>query len=69
MDMSKWLESGTIKTRETVVEGFENLPKAYELLFTGGNIGLARYYSRFLALQIKADLAGKPLQVYSKTPE
>ena len=37
--------------------------------FTGGNIGLARYYSRFLAIQIKADLVGKPLQVYSKTPE
>lgn len=37
--------------------------------FTGGNIALARYYSRFLALQIKADLNGNPLQVYSETPE
>jgi len=37
--------------------------------FTGGNIGLARFYSRFLALQIKADLVGKPLRVYSETPE
>ena len=36
--------------------------------FTGGDIGIGRFYSRFLALQIKADLEGKPFQIYSKTP-
>jgi len=38
-DMGKWLESGQVKYRDTIVEGFENIPKAYEMLFTGANIG------------------------------
>jgi hypothetical protein len=32
--------------------------------FTGGDIGLARYYGRFIALQIKAQLMGTPLKMY-----
>ncbi|KIW67065.1 hypothetical protein PV04_06341 [Phialophora macrospora] len=32
--------------------------------FTGGDIGIARYYGRFVALQIKAQLMGTPLKVY-----
>jgi len=38
-DMPKWIESGLVHVRETVVEGFENLPKAYQMLYTGDNIG------------------------------
>ncbi|KAE9992645.1 hypothetical protein Vi05172_g11959 [Venturia inaequalis] len=34
--------------------------------FTGGNLMLARFFSRFLALQIAADVKGVPLQVYGK---
>ncbi|OAL37634.1 hypothetical protein AYO20_03141 [Fonsecaea nubica] len=34
------------------------------LWFTGGDIGIARYYGRFIALQIKAHLMGTPLRVY-----
>ena len=34
----------------------------------GGSIGQARYMSRFLALQIKADVEGVPFQPYTKTP-
>jgi hypothetical protein len=34
----------------------------------GGTIGQARYMSRFLALQIKADVEGVPFQPYTKTP-
>ncbi|KAL2012451.1 hypothetical protein VTN00DRAFT_5169 [Thermoascus crustaceus] len=34
----------------------------------GGTIGHARYYSRFVALQIKAALLGTRLPVYEKTP-
>lgn len=37
--MPKWIEEGLIKTEQTKVEGFENLPRAYEMLFTGENIG------------------------------
>ncbi len=33
------LEEGKIKFHETFVDGFENLPQAYEMLFTGENIG------------------------------
>ncbi|KAJ5620688.1 hypothetical protein N7510_004672 [Penicillium lagena] len=36
--------------------------------YTGGAIGHARYFSRFVALQIKADVANVPLQQYHKTP-
>jgi NADPH-dependent curcumin reductase CurA len=37
--MSKWLKEGKISYKETVVEGFESLPKALNLLFHGGNTG------------------------------
>ena len=36
--------------------------------YHGGTLGLARYYSRFIALQIKAKMLGTPLVVYDKTP-
>ena len=36
--------------------------------YHGGTLGLARYYSRFIALQIKAKLLGIPLAVYDKIP-
>jgi len=39
VDMGKWIESGQVKSRETVVEGFENIPRAFEMLFTGENTG------------------------------
>jgi NADPH-dependent curcumin reductase CurA len=38
-DMEKWLEEKKIKYDETVIEGFENLPKALNSLFHGSNIG------------------------------
>jgi len=37
--------------------------------FTGGNVMLARFFSRFLALQIAADVKGMPLQVWGKEQE
>ena len=36
--------------------------------YHGGTLGLARYYSRFIALQMKAKMLGTPLAVYDKTP-
>ncbi|KEF63431.1 uncharacterized protein A1O9_01409 [Exophiala aquamarina CBS 119918] len=33
--------------------------------YTGGAIGIARYYGRFIALQIKAQIMGTPLKVYT----
>jgi cation diffusion facilitator CzcD-associated flavoprotein CzcO len=36
--------------------------------YTGGGVALARFYSRFLALQIKADLEGVPFEPYKETP-
>jgi len=38
-DVSKWVEQGVIKAPDTVVHGFENLPKAYQMLYTGENYG------------------------------
>jgi hypothetical protein len=36
--------------------------------YHGGTIGQQRFYSRFIALQIKAKMMGMPLVVYDKTP-
>ncbi|PMD38029.1 putative flavin-containing monooxygenase [Hyaloscypha variabilis F] len=36
--------------------------------YHGGTIGQQRFYSRFIALQIKAKMLGTPLVVYDKTP-
>jgi leukotriene B4 12-hydroxydehydrogenase/15-oxo-prostaglandin 13-reductase len=38
-EMSAWVRDGKIKYREDIVEGFENLPKAFIGLFHGENIG------------------------------
>jgi hypothetical protein len=35
--------------------------------YAGGDIGQARYMSRFLVLQIKVDIEGVPFQPYTKT--
>ena len=36
------------------------------LWYIGGGVQMARFFSRFLALQIQADVMGKPLQNWSK---
>jgi NADPH-dependent curcumin reductase CurA len=38
-DMGGWLKSGAVKSRETVVEGLEQMPDAFLGLFTGENTG------------------------------
>jgi NADPH:quinone reductase len=38
-EMSRWLSEGKLKYREDIVDGFENLPKAFIGLFHGENIG------------------------------
>lgn len=41
MQLSQWLAAGKLKYAETVVEGFENIPKAFIGLFSGENLGKA----------------------------
>ena len=36
--------------------------------YAGGAVGPARYMSRFVAMQIKAKMLGKPLPIYTDTP-
>ena len=38
-DMGPWLASGTVKSRETVVDGLEQTPDAFLGLFEGANTG------------------------------
>ena len=38
-EMGPWVASGAVKSRETVVEGLENMPDAFLGLFTGVNTG------------------------------
>ncbi|MGP4079585.1 NADP-dependent oxidoreductase [Pseudalkalibacillus sp. R45] len=38
-DLAKWLQEGKLSYRETIVEGFDNIPDAFLGLFTGENIG------------------------------
>ncbi|KAG5684372.1 hypothetical protein PVAND_013607 [Polypedilum vanderplanki] len=40
-EMLKWIQEGKIKCQETITEKFENTPKAFIELFTGGNVGKA----------------------------
>jgi len=37
--MAQWIKEGKVKTEETVVNGFENMPDAFKGLFTGANVG------------------------------
>ncbi|MGI4803421.1 MAG: zinc-binding dehydrogenase, partial [Janthinobacterium lividum] len=37
--LSAWFKEGKIKNKETIVEGFENLPEAFLGLFSGTNVG------------------------------
>jgi NADPH-dependent curcumin reductase CurA len=39
MELAQWLAAGKLKYAETIVEGFENTPKAFLGLFTGDNLG------------------------------
>ncbi|WP_422122522.1 NADP-dependent oxidoreductase [Planococcus sp. X10-3] len=38
-DLGKWLQEGKLKYEETIIEGFENTPKAFLGLFEGTNLG------------------------------
>jgi NADPH-dependent curcumin reductase CurA len=38
-DLGGWMQEGKLKPLETVVEGFEELPKAINMLFDGANTG------------------------------
>lgn len=38
------------------------------LWYMGGSVAQARYMSRFVALQVHADLVGTPLEIYRATP-
>jgi len=37
--LGEWIKQGKLKYRETVVEGLENAPEAFRMLFTGDNFG------------------------------
>jgi NADPH-dependent curcumin reductase CurA len=37
--LSQWLADGKLESSETIIDGFENLPKALIGLFSGNNIG------------------------------
>src|SRR5437764_2466638 len=39
IELSGWMQEGTLKPLETVVEGFEQLPTAINMLFDGANTG------------------------------
>ena len=37
--MAGWINAGKLKYREDIVEGFENLPRAFIGMLSGDNIG------------------------------
>lgn len=37
--LTKWIEDGKLKSRETVAVGLENIGKAFVSMMSGGNIG------------------------------
>ena len=38
-EMGPWVANGTVKSRETVVDGLEAAPDAFRGLFSGANTG------------------------------
>jgi hypothetical protein len=48
---------------------FKRHPRMPGLWYVGGTIGHARYYSRFVALQIKAEAMGTPFPLYENERE
>jgi NADPH-dependent curcumin reductase CurA len=38
-ELSKWVADGSLRSEQTVVEGFEKLPEALNMLFAGANMG------------------------------
>ena len=38
-EMAQWIQEGKLKTKETIVEGIENFPNAFEKLFSGEKLG------------------------------
>ncbi|GAA4271652.1 NADP-dependent oxidoreductase [Aquimarina gracilis] len=38
-EMTPWVQNNSLKYKETIVEGFENLPNALNMLFYGKNMG------------------------------
>ncbi len=45
-ELGSWIANGSLRSRETIVEGFEKLPDSLNMLFSGENIGK-------LVLQVK----------------
>ena len=37
--------------------------------YTGHGFAHARYYSRFIAMHIKAEIEGRPIEMYLDTPQ
>jgi len=37
--MAQWIKEGKVKTEETVLDGFEKMPEAFQGLFKGSNVG------------------------------
>jgi NADPH-dependent curcumin reductase CurA len=37
--MGRWIKEGRVISKETIVQGIENAPKAFLGLFTGENFG------------------------------
>ena len=38
-DLTQWVMAGDIAWREDIQEGFENIPRTLQRLFTGENVG------------------------------
>jgi NADPH-dependent curcumin reductase len=38
-EMAEWMREGTLRQVDTVVEGLERAPEAFDMLFSGGNLG------------------------------
>ena len=38
-NLAQWVSEDKIKTKTSIVEGFDNLPNAFRNLFTGDNFG------------------------------
>ena len=38
-DMVQWIKEGKLKFEETIIEGIENIPQAFQVMMKGKNLG------------------------------
>uniref|UniRef100_A0A182PV86 Prostaglandin reductase 1 n=1 Tax=Anopheles epiroticus TaxID=199890 RepID=A0A182PV86_9DIPT len=62
----RWVQEGKLRVRETVTEGFENMPRAFIEMMKGGNVGKASLWNHIIRRRYSADATVARKWIYAK---